>query len=326
VPDALQELADRRAIRELKGRYFRLVDANDWDAWRALFTDDVHVELPDAARTFDDADAFVAFVRETTEGARTVRQGHAPELTIDGPTDAHGTWALSDYDEWPPDPDSGVRRGWEGFGRYDETYRKVDGGWRISGLRVTYTRMDPLPREPLADEAPDVPLRSFGSEDPPAPAEATAQELLDIELISELKARYFRLVMAQDWEGFRRVFTDDARIDLADEYLIDGADNFVAAVRGMLAGAQIAIHGHTPEITIDSPTEARGAWAITEYVEHPPDPETGERRGFKGYGYERETYRKVDGVWHIASMRLNYDRFDPLPREPLPERIAGLQS
>jgi hypothetical protein len=36
----LQELLDREAIKELKARDFRLVDAQDWDAYRALFTDD----------------------------------------------------------------------------------------------------------------------------------------------------------------------------------------------------------------------------------------------------------------------------------------------
>ena len=42
-----QELLDRAAIKELKARYFRLVDAKDWQAWREVFTDDVHVRLPD---------------------------------------------------------------------------------------------------------------------------------------------------------------------------------------------------------------------------------------------------------------------------------------
>jgi hypothetical protein len=319
---SLQELADRRAIRELKARYFRLVDAKEWDAWRELFADDVHAELPDAGRTFDDADSFVAFVREMTEPASCVRQGHMPELTFDGPGLAHGTWSLTDYDEWPSE--NGERRGWEGFGRYDETYRKVGGEWKIASLLITYLRQDPLPREPLPDDPQEVPLRSFGDAEPAPASEPTAQQLLDAELISELKARYFRCVMEQDWDGFRRVFTDDARIDLADGYVIDGADAFVAALQDLLAGVRLVIQGHTPAITIDSPTEAHGAWAIAEYLERPSDPDSGERRGFRGYGWERETYRKLDGEWRIASMRLNYLRLDPLPHEPLPERIAGL--
>jgi hypothetical protein len=43
----------------------------------------------------------------------------------------------------------------------------------------------------------------------------------------------------------------------------------------------------------------------------------------KGYGHERETYRKVDGQWKIASMHLAYLRFDPLPATPLPDRAQG---
>ncbi len=329
MSDALQELIDRHAIKRLKGRYFRLVDAQDWGAWRKLFTDDVHVELLGADHTVDGADAFLAFVRETTEGARTIRHGHTPELTIDGPAEAYGTWALGDYVEWPPDPETGTRRGWEGYGRYDETYRKVDGEWKIAGLRITYTRLDPLPRQQLphgGPGVPEVPLRSFGSEAEEAPSAETAQDLLDIELISELKARYFRLVDDQNWDAWRGLFTDDARLDLADGYVIDGADAFVAMVRETLADARSAMNGHMPEITIDGPTEAHGTWVLDEYVEHASDSATGERRGFRGYGYERETYRKVDGVWKIASMRLNYVRLDPLPARPLPERVAGLET
>ena len=50
-----------------------------------------------------------------------------PELTIDGPTDAHGAWGLADYLEWPGGPKDGVRHGYRGYGHERETYRKVDG-------------------------------------------------------------------------------------------------------------------------------------------------------------------------------------------------------
>jgi hypothetical protein len=39
----VQELLDREAIKELKARYFRLVDEQDWDAYRQLFTDDARL-------------------------------------------------------------------------------------------------------------------------------------------------------------------------------------------------------------------------------------------------------------------------------------------
>jgi len=153
-------------------------------------------------------------------------------------------------------------------------------------------------------------------------SEALVQELLDLEAIKKLKAGYCRLVDAKDWDGFRKLFTDAASFQVIDFDPINGADAFVTYVREHV-GERTAHHVHNPEITIDSPTEAHGTWALADYVEWPSAPETGERRGFKGFGRYDETYRKVDGEWKIASWRLSYIRMDPLRPEPLPERIRG---
>jgi SnoaL-like domain len=156
---------------------------------------------------------------------------------------------------------------------------------------------------------------------------ARVQELQDRWEIAELKARYFRIVDEKDWDAWRGLFTDDATFDLGDGRLREGADAFVDGVHGMLDGAPgraVSVHrGHMPELTIDSPTEAHGRWGLADYIEWPADPESGERRGYRGYGHELETYRKVDGVWKIATWRLVYIRMDPLPRQPLPDSILG---
>ena len=151
MSDALsQELLDRAAIKELKARYFRLVDAKDWQAWREVFTDDVHVRLPDL-EPFVGADTWVAFVADGMAATQSAHHGHMPELTLDGPTEAHGLWSLADYVEWPPDPETGERRGQKGYGRYTETYRKVGGEWKIATMQIDYLRVDPLPPEPLPE-------------------------------------------------------------------------------------------------------------------------------------------------------------------------------
>jgi hypothetical protein len=146
----LQELLDREAIKELKARYFRLLDAKDWDAWRDVFTADVHVRILDGDPV-DGVDAFVAKVRREVGDTRTAHHGHLPELTLESPTEARGVWSLNDYVEWPADPVTGERRGIKGYGRYDETYRKVDGAWKIASLRLTYIRIDPLYPQSLPD-------------------------------------------------------------------------------------------------------------------------------------------------------------------------------
>jgi ketosteroid isomerase-like protein len=330
MTDRLQELLDRKAIRELKSRYFRTLDTKDWDGFRGVFADDASFQLLDV-EPIEGADAFVEFTRTALDGTTTVHHGHTPQIAIESPTEASASWVLHDYVEWPSDPNG--RRGIEGFGRYDETYRKVDGEWRIATWKLGYLRMDALPREPL----PAVPLggpdivredqaRALAT-DPGSTAAAggdAAQQLLDVEKISEVKARYFRLVDDQDWEAWRELFTDDFEVDLADGHHIEGADAWVDAVAGMTAAARTVHHGHMPEITIDGPDEAHGRWALADYLEWPADPESGDRHGVKGYGDEQETYRKEDGVWKIASMRLSYLRFDSLPRQPLPEKVAGL--
>ena len=149
------------------------------------------------------------------------------------------------------------------------------------------------------------------------------QELRDHVAINKLKARFFRRLDTKDWDGFRDLFLDDARFELASGETIVGADTFVAYARDALGASQTVHHGHTPDITVDGPTEAHATWMLADYVEWPSGGEHGERRGFKGYGYHDETYRKVGGDWKIATWRLTYLRREPLDATPLPGRILG---
>jgi hypothetical protein len=156
---ALQELLDRELIQELKARYLRLADDQDWEAFRELLCDDARIEIEILGETLEGPDALVAVNRRNLAGARTVHHGHMAELTIDSPTEAHGRWVLSDYVEWPADPATGERRGYKGYGGYEETYRKVDGAWRIASVRITHRRVDPLLTRPLPtalDGGPDI--------------------------------------------------------------------------------------------------------------------------------------------------------------------------
>jgi hypothetical protein len=63
-----------------------------------------------------------------------VHHGHMPEITIVDEMLAHGVWAM--YDLVEPSPTSGFPV-LTGFGYYTEDYRRVDGRWRIAGLRLT---------------------------------------------------------------------------------------------------------------------------------------------------------------------------------------------
>src|SRR4051794_28283468 len=145
----LHQLRDIEAILELKARYFRLVDTKDWDGFRALFTDDATFEVVGTGYVVEGADAFLEVARGALDDARSAHHGHTPEVTLDGPAEAHATWVMSDYVEWPAR--DGERRGFTGYGRYEERYRKAGGTWRIAGWRLTYQRADPHYPEPLPE-------------------------------------------------------------------------------------------------------------------------------------------------------------------------------
>lgn len=154
-------------------------------------------------------------------------------------------------------------------------------------------------------------------------SEGKLQQMLDYKEIIELKASFGRLADAKDWEGFKEVFSTDATFDLGMGELMHGGETYAYAVRDMLEGATSLHRFLMPEITFHGPHEASGIWMLNDYNEWPSDPVTGERCGYKGYGREYETYRRIDGAWKITSWRLRYDRLDPLPREPLPKSMLG---
>jgi hypothetical protein len=64
-----------------------------------------------------------------------------PEITITGPDNATGIWAMFDYVEWPGD---GPPTGLQGYGHYTEEYVRTDDGWRIHNLVLSRLRIDPL--------------------------------------------------------------------------------------------------------------------------------------------------------------------------------------
>jgi hypothetical protein len=152
LADQLQTLIDRWEIRELKARYFRIVDTQDWEAWRELFTDDLKFDFGDG-NWQTGGDAFVAAVSGQMDGtggkAQSVHRGHMGELVIDSPTKAHGHWGLADYLQWPSV--RGERSGYRGYGREYEDYRKENGVWKIASWRLAFIRMDPLPRRQLPE-------------------------------------------------------------------------------------------------------------------------------------------------------------------------------
>jgi hypothetical protein len=134
---------DLEAIRQLKARYCRFLDAKDAGGWRSVFTDDVVVLLdvavstggadPMTAPPVEGVDDFVPMVLASLEGAATMHHCHTPEITLTSAETATGIWAMEDWIVFANGNEL------HGAGHYHETYEKVDGAWCIKTLHLTRT-------------------------------------------------------------------------------------------------------------------------------------------------------------------------------------------
>jgi 3-phenylpropionate/cinnamic acid dioxygenase small subunit len=152
--DLARRLLDIEEIKHLKARYFRLLDAKDWDAWPHVFAEDlefVYVDLavqhvPDAAVRQPDGtavigrDALVAHIIEAMAPVTTVHHGHMPEITLIDDDTAVGRWGLTNYCEYPTS--DGSMAWMSGYGRYRDVYVRTADGWRIK--RSEFYRRDML--------------------------------------------------------------------------------------------------------------------------------------------------------------------------------------
>lgn len=137
--DDAAALLEIEAIKQLKARYCRHLDAKDWSAWRELFTDDFSSEIVDTTRrAIVGADEFVTYTRQTLgkPSQPTVHQVHTPEISLTSPTTGRGIWALNDVVRLIP------MLTLKGYGHYEEKYEKHDGQWRIKSSKLTRLRED----------------------------------------------------------------------------------------------------------------------------------------------------------------------------------------
>ena len=124
-------------------------------------------------------------------------------------------------------------------------------------------------------------------------------QLLAIEAIKSLKARYFRCMDTKDWQGLGECFSEDLDADFTDAPgpHINGRAEYIAMISETLKDAETVHHGHMPEITLLSETEAEGIWAMDDIVRMPG-------MTLKGWGHYHERYRFEDQGWVISHIRL----------------------
>jgi hypothetical protein len=192
------------------------------------------------------------------------------------------------------------------------------------------------------------------------------QKMRDVEEIRQLKARYFRCMDQKDWACFGQTLHENVDFNVAgalyackdplpvgtyedvgcNEAWPSGEQTYTAqeiayfhaafqassaaAVVGFemffLGGGQTMHQGHMPEITITSPTTARGIWTLTHHLVFRPElqpdadppntvpwfPMNGrEQHELFGYGYYTDEYEKVAGVgWRIKRSRFTSFKVD----------------
>lgn len=123
----IQWLRDLEEIKQLKARYCRLVDSQEWKTWGdEILTEDFYFESDGGVQ--EGRDAVVAFVSKALQGASTVHHCHTPEITITGADEATGIWAMQDHVKLPRDDHPIMFRG---AGHYYEDYVRTPNGWRI---------------------------------------------------------------------------------------------------------------------------------------------------------------------------------------------------
>jgi hypothetical protein len=139
-------------------------------------------------------------------------------------------------------------------------------------------------------------------------------DLEAIELIKQLKARYFRFLDTGNQEGLESVFTEDATAHfIGGHYDIDvqGRDKLLKFYAYSFTEEKFGMHnGHHPEISVDG-DNATGLWYLQDIFINLEENTT-----VMGSAIYEDTYVKVDGEWKIKTT--NYERLweEIHPRSP----------
>jgi SnoaL-like domain len=137
-----QQLLACEAIKILKARYFRFVDAQQWDSLRELFTPDMQFYFPEARLEPYGLAAGMNLIVQVLTDCQSIHHGFMPEIRVQNPERATGIWAMEDRLTWTAAAaaKSGIKT-LHGFGRYFEEYRHGEAGWQIQRLELVRSRV-----------------------------------------------------------------------------------------------------------------------------------------------------------------------------------------
>ena len=139
-------------------------------------------------------------------------------------------------------------------------------------------------------------------------------DLQAIELIKQLKARYFRFLDTSDIPGLQSVFSDDVHAHFKSpeyDFEMKSWQELETFYKRSFTSEKFGMHnGHHPEISVDG-DHATGIWYLQDIFINLKYNIT-----IMGSALYHDEYRKVDGEWKIS--KTGYQRLweEIHPRSP----------
>ncbi len=130
----IQRLEDIEAIRYLQAKYQRSLDARDFNSIAECFSDDVVSAYGNGQMSFNGKDQVIGFLMQSMSVEMpSAHMIHGGEIDVNGDT-ATGKWYLQDFLIV-----KGHGINIHGAAIYENTYKKIDGVWKI--VKIGYTRL-----------------------------------------------------------------------------------------------------------------------------------------------------------------------------------------
>jgi SnoaL-like domain len=145
--DHIARLIAIEEIKQLKARYFRLMDTRDFAGMAYVFCADAVFDCSEGSRFLPVGGAWkgnvgpivrgrepiMAWIRASFLNRTSVHHGHCHEVTIDSESEAHGVIAMEDYIRGL-DRETKILHA---AGHYHERYRFEEDAWRIAETKLT---------------------------------------------------------------------------------------------------------------------------------------------------------------------------------------------
>ena len=128
-------------------------------------------------------------------------------------------------------------------------------------------------------------------------------KLMAIDAICLLKARRDRACDTKDWALYSSLHAPDHVSENGDYGRWTSAAEMMRYVPKSMEHLTTLHQSHTPDITFDTATKARGIWAMEGMSFWQQD---GEDHWFQAFGHYFESYELRGGGWLFTSRKLTY--------------------